>query len=80
MKLDICDATRVEAKGLVAGLLIRYTHAFHPEGKKMGQAKVEPFRIVLKPGVEPIYRKQWRLADDEKKFIDEESTKMLGRP
>ena len=44
----------------------------------MGQAKVEPFRIVLKPGVEPIYRKQWRLADYENKFIDEESTKMPG--
>ena len=52
-------------------------NSFTPTVGQWGAFQVEPFKIELHPGTQPIFRGQYRYAPKEQQFIQDEVDKML---
>ena len=67
---DMCDAETTQHRDLMLSLLRKYSNTFHTEGKRMGGAKVQPFRIQLVPDARPVYQNQYRRPLKEREEIE----------
>ena len=76
---DIGDADTVLAIPAARELNSKYSGLFHTAGRRMGEAKVEPFVIDLLPNTKPVFRRQYRYSPEELKFIESAVADMLAQ-
>ncbi|XP_055340378.1 uncharacterized protein LOC129589596 isoform X3 [Paramacrobiotus metropolitanus] len=76
---DIGNADTTDGVSRITKLIEKYGDLFHTEGCKMGQAKVEPFRIDLMPGTKPKFRNQYRYAPPEVAEINRQISAMIDK-
>ncbi|CAB1110530.1 unnamed protein product [Ectocarpus sp. CCAP 1310/34] len=58
-------------------LLCKYEHRFSQDGSDLGQVKVDPFRIILKPGAQPVKQRPYRYSPIINEKVQIEIDKLL---
>ncbi|OQV16272.1 putative Retrovirus-related Pol polyprotein [Hypsibius exemplaris] len=76
---DFCDELTADGRKAVRALLVKYGALFHTDGREMGGAKVEPFRITLEPGTKPIFRNQYRRPPKDQEEVMRQTKDMLAK-
>lgn len=58
-------------------ICLKYFDVFHNPSDKLGVTNLYKEKIVLHPNAQPVFRKQYRMAQSQKKIIDSEINKMI---
>ncbi|CAB1103949.1 unnamed protein product [Ectocarpus sp. CCAP 1310/34] len=61
----------------LSDLLCKYEHRFSRDGTDLGQVKVDPFRIILKPGAQPVKQRPYRYSPIINEKVQIEIDKLL---